>query len=51
MEIAGHTEILHEGDSIFYDSGKPHGMIAAGGADCEFLAMVLKEEKEHEFGM
>ena len=51
VEIAGHIEIMNEGDSIFYDSGKPHGMIATGGADCEFLAMVLKEEKEHEFGM
>lgn len=51
VEIAGHTEILNEGDSVFYDSKNPHGMIAVGGEDCEFLAMVLKEEKDNELGM
>ncbi len=51
VEIAGHTEILNEGDSIFYDSNHPHGMIAVGGADCEFLAVVLKEEKGNELSM
>ena len=36
-------EILHEGDAVYYDSGKPHGMIAAEGAPCEFLAIVIKQ--------
>ncbi|SEM60250.1 helix-turn-helix domain-containing protein [Hydrogenoanaerobacterium saccharovorans] len=40
-----HIEILHEGDAIYYDSGKGHGMIATGGEDCTFLAVVLKEEE------
>ena len=40
VEIDGHTEILSEGDSIYYDSSKPHGMIAYG-EDCEFLAVVI----------
>ncbi len=38
--IDGHTEILGVGDSIYYDSSKPHGMAAYGG-DCCFLAIVI----------
>jgi len=38
----GHIEELNPGDSVFYNSGKPHGMIATGGEDCTFLAIVLK---------
>ncbi|MBE6984049.1 MAG: cupin domain-containing protein [Ruminococcaceae bacterium] len=41
IQIGEHTEILHEGDSIYYDSSTPHGMIAVGGEDCAFYAMVL----------
>lgn len=40
----GHTEILNEGDAIYYDSGHPHGMTADGGKDCEFLAVVAKKQ-------
>ena len=40
VSIDGHTEVLEPGDSIYYDSGKPHGMIAYEG-DCEFLAVVI----------
>ena len=40
VEVDGKTEILHEGDSIYYNSGLPHGMIAVDG-DCEFLALVM----------
>jgi len=39
--VDGKTEILSEGDSIYYDSSLPHGMIAAGGRDCKFLAIVM----------
>lgn len=39
--VDGHVEILNEGDSIYYDSSTPHGMIAIGGKDCKFLAMVI----------
>lgn len=39
--IDGHTEILHAGDSIYYDSITPHGMVAAEGHDCKFLAVVF----------
>ncbi|MDR2530392.1 MAG: cupin domain-containing protein [Oscillospiraceae bacterium] len=37
-----HEEILEPGDSVYYDSGRKHGMIAIGGTDCAFLAFVLK---------
>lgn len=41
VQINDHVEILNEGDSIYYDSGTPHGMIAIGGAPCEFIAIVM----------
>lgn len=41
VQVGGHTEVLHAGDSIYYDSGTPHGMIAVGGEDCIFYAIVL----------
>lgn len=50
VDLDGHIEILNEGDSLFYDSGNRHGMIATGGRDCEFLAIVIKKinEKKHD---
>jgi len=41
LQIGSHTEILHAGDCAYYDSSTPHGMIAVGGEDCEFYAIVL----------
>ncbi len=41
FEHEGHTRIIREGDSIMYDSGIAHGMIATGGEDCLFLAVVI----------
>ena len=41
VQVGGHTEILHEGDSIYYNSSTPHGMIAVDGKDCVFVAVVL----------
>ena len=43
VELDGHTELLNEGDCIYYDSGKPHGMIAVGGKPCRFIAFVMKK--------
>lgn len=40
--INGREDILKEGDTAYYDSGQPHGMIAVGGKNCQFLAIVLK---------
>ena len=41
IKVGDHEEVLHEGDSIFYKSSTPHGMIAVEGQDCEFLAMIM----------
>ena len=38
------VEILNAGDSVYYDSGKGHGMIAADKKGCTFLAVIMKEE-------
>jgi len=45
IRIGDHTTVLGEGDSIYYDSSTPHGMIATGGADCTFCAVILPGEK------
>ncbi len=46
VQIGEHTVVLEEGDSIYYESGTPHGMIAVGGKDCVFCAVVLPDEKD-----
>ncbi len=46
VQIGDHVEILHEGDSIYYDSDTPHGMLAIGGGDCIFYAIVLNPAGE-----
>lgn len=43
INIGGREAVLNEGDTVYYDSAQPHGMIAAGGKECRFLAIVLKE--------
>ena len=44
IRIKDNEEVLHAGDSIFYNSSNPHGIIAVGGQDVRFLALVLPEE-------
>ena len=41
VQVGTHSEILGPGDTIYYDSSTPHGMIAVGGERCEFYAVVL----------
>lgn len=48
IQVGDHVEHLKEGDSIYYDSSTPHGMIAVGGKDCEFCAIVLPGEDTKE---
>ena len=48
IQIGEHTEILNPGDTIYYDSGTPHGMIAVGGQDCTFYAIVLRNQAARE---
>jgi len=44
VQVGEHSEILGPGDSIYYDSGTPHGMVAINGTDCIFYAIVLNPE-------
>ena len=46
VQVGVKQELLHEGDSIFYNSSTPHGMIAVDGKDCTFIAMILPGEKK-----
>ena len=46
VQVGGHVEVLHEGDSIYYNSATPHGMIATGGEECQFYAIVLRGSEE-----
>ncbi len=46
VQVGEHKETLGPGDSIYYDSGTPHGMIAVNGADCSFYAIVLNPTGE-----
>ena len=46
VQVGDHREILSAGDSIYYDSATPHGMIAVGGKDCVFYAIVLNPSGE-----
>ena len=39
-----HIEEVGPGDTLMYDSGRGHGMIAIGGEPCVFLAIVMKAE-------
>ena len=48
VQIGDNIEYLEEGDSIYYNSSTPHGMIAVDGKDCLFLAVVLPGADEEE---
>ncbi len=48
VQVGNHTEVLGEGDSIYYNSSTPHGMIAVDGEDCVFCAVVLPGEDVKE---
>ena len=46
VQVGDHIEILNPGDTIYYNSTAPHGMIATGGKDCIFYAIVLNSAEE-----
>ena len=48
IQVGDNVEYLSEGDSIYYNSSTPHGMIAVDGSECQFLAVVLPGENESE---
>lgn len=48
VQLEEHVEYLHAGDAILYDSSHGHGMIATGGEECTFLAVILKKQTGSE---
>ncbi|MBQ7255919.1 MAG: AMP-binding protein [Oscillospiraceae bacterium] len=46
VQVGHHKEVLGPGDSIYYDSSTPHGMIAVQNEDCYFYAIVLNPTGE-----
>ncbi len=46
VQVGEHRTKLSPGDSIYFDSSNPHGMIAVDGEDCEFYAIVLNPSGE-----
>ncbi|MDY6367949.1 MAG: AMP-binding protein [Clostridia bacterium] len=46
VQVGNHTEVLGPGDSIYFDSATPHGMIAVNGRSCLFYAIVLNPTGE-----
>ncbi len=49
VQVGDNAEVLFPGDSIYYDSSTPHGMIALDGQDCVFCAVILAEEENVEW--
>jgi quercetin dioxygenase-like cupin family protein len=41
LEIDGKEIVLEEGDSIYFDATKPHGMKALNNEKARFLAIIL----------
>lgn len=48
VQVGEHKEVLGPGDSIYYNSDTPHGMIAVNGKDCHFYAIVLRSDVDGE---
>ena len=46
VQVGEHKVVLGPGDSIYYDSSTPHGMIAVNGENCTFYAIVLNPTGE-----
>ena len=44
IQLGSRIEVLNPGDSVLLDSSLPHGMVAADGKPCEFLAIVMYGE-------
>lgn len=39
--VGGHEVVLAPGDSIYFDSSHPHGVMAVGGAPAKFVAVIV----------
>ena len=44
--IDGHPYDLEPGDSVYYNSGLPHGIYATSKNGCKFIASVMKGESK-----
>ena len=42
VQMGEKVEILRAGDSIYFDSNQPHGLVAIECEECEFLAIVIQ---------
>ncbi len=51
VQVGDNIEYLSEGDSIYYNSSTPHGMIAVDGRDCLFVAVVLPGADQAEISV
>ncbi len=51
ITVGNNTEILSEGDSIYYNSAIPHKLVAEGGKDVEIYAIVMKEVETERKGI
>ncbi|MGN0474845.1 MAG: helix-turn-helix domain-containing protein, partial [Acutalibacteraceae bacterium] len=45
VKIGDNEDVLHEGDSIYYDSSEEHDVWAGDGEECVIYAMVLGTDK------
>jgi quercetin dioxygenase-like cupin family protein len=41
ISVAGHEQVLEAGDSLYFDSSAPHGMVALDGQPARFLAFIV----------
>jgi transcriptional regulator with XRE-family HTH domain len=48
VQIENHVMELDPGDALYYDAHNRHGMIAVGGEDCVFLAVISSSEYEKD---
>lgn len=44
VQIGNNIEVLHEGDSIYYNSGEPHDVWAVDGKECVVYAIVMESK-------
>ena len=42
IKIGDHEFVMNPGDSVYYDSNCAHGMVAVGGQNCKFIAVLSK---------
>lgn len=44
VKIDDHEFVMEEGDAVYYDASHRHGMVAAKGETCVFLAVVIRDQ-------